>query len=91
MRREVEGVLPAQQLGVSGVDVLLGLVRSVVIVIFHLCDHKGSRLAEPEATPPRHTESVCVCVCVWLLTGAGPFLLNQPGRSQPCLSWNTHP
>lgn len=26
-----------------------------------------------------------------LLTGAGPWGLNQPGRSQPCRSWNTQP
>lgn len=33
--------------------------------------------------------SVCVCVC--RLTGAGPSLWNQPGLSQPCLSWKTQP
>lgn len=43
MRREVEGVLSAQQLVVFVVDVLLRLVRSVIIIIFHLCKHKDKR------------------------------------------------
>ena len=27
----------------------------------------------------------------WPLTGAVPFGVNHPGRSQPCRSWNTQP
>lgn len=30
-------------------------------------------------------------VCRGLLTGAGPWALNHPGRSQPWRSWNTQP
>lgn len=36
MRREVEGVLSAQQLVVDVVHVLLGVIRTVVVVVFNL-------------------------------------------------------
>lgn len=37
-------------------------------------------------------ESVLSVLCEFAsLTGAGPSLLNQPGLSQPCLSWYTQP
>lgn len=53
VRREVEGVLSAQQLVVFVVDVLLRLVGSVIIVILHLRNHKHKRSGDPEDTPPR--------------------------------------
>lgn len=97
VRREVEGVLSAQQLVVFVVDVLLRLVGSVIIVVFHLRNHK-QRSGDPEDTPPRRVSRqmwrrymFMAYVGVRRLTGAGPSLLNQPGRSQPCLSWNTQP
>lgn len=32
-----------------------------------------------------------ICSVSVFLTGAGPSLLNQPGLSQPCRSWNMQP
>lgn len=110
MRREVKGVLSAQQLVVFVVCVLLNVISTIVIIVYNLCRKRdrqtmGGKLIisifeKSEGLGQilsvlsiiQHVEvNIVQCVCVQFLTGAGPSLLNQPGLSQPCLSWNTQP
>lgn len=99
MGGEVEGVLVCQQLVVGVVLVALLAIGTVIVVIQDLGEKQEDRgqwedPSKLRAAPPVLGEIHPLSgqyASGTALTGAAPLGLNQPGRSQPCLSWKTQP